>query len=392
MGKATIFLFSSWRRAMLGARRGLVACLIVVSALLAPASLEAQETRYVYDALGRLIAVIDAQGRVTIYDYDAVGNITAIRRPVSSDPLAITFVNPVSGVAGSVVEIIGVGFGATPPDNQVSFNGVPAVVSSASPTRLVATVPAGATTGPIRVTTASGSADSPTPFTILGIAVAPAEATVILGRSRQFIATLAGVPDPGIAWSVDGVPGGSPIVGTITPAGLYTAPFELPLPSVVQVQARSVRYPQLAAAAIVALAPPSTSVIATPVDIRIVRIGTGDPGGLSTNVTVATPSTVVVARPGLGDTNGLANNVTVAAPPLISVARPGIGEMGLPMNLTVAPPPTIAIVRPGDSETAAGVTVARPTTVTVARPGTGEAGQAQGVTVAKPPDVTVRRP
>jgi uncharacterized repeat protein (TIGR03803 family) len=61
----------------------------------------------------------------------------------------ITFV-AASGQAGRTVQILGQGFtGAT----SVTFNGVPATFTVASPTFLLATVPSGATTGPVVVTT-----------------------------------------------------------------------------------------------------------------------------------------------------------------------------------------------------------------------------------------------
>ena len=59
---------------------------------------EAQEIRYVYDELGRLIAVMDEQGRTAIYEYDEVGNLLAIRRTDATGPVAITFVNPNKGL------------------------------------------------------------------------------------------------------------------------------------------------------------------------------------------------------------------------------------------------------------------------------------------------------
>jgi hypothetical protein len=44
------------------------------------------------------------------------------------------------------------------------------------------------------------------------------------GATEQFTATVSGQANPTITWSVDGVTGGNSTVGTITSAGLYTAP------------------------------------------------------------------------------------------------------------------------------------------------------------------------
>jgi hypothetical protein len=61
---------------------------------------------------------------------------------------------PTYGRAGAVVQILGQGFSNT---TQVSFNGIPAsTVSVIYPTFLKATVPDGAATGPITVTTDGG--------------------------------------------------------------------------------------------------------------------------------------------------------------------------------------------------------------------------------------------
>jgi uncharacterized repeat protein (TIGR03803 family) len=62
---------------------------------------------------------------------------------------------PALGQVGSVVAIYGTQLAGT---TAVTFNGVPSTaVTQASPTLVYAKVPAGATTGPIKVTTASGS-------------------------------------------------------------------------------------------------------------------------------------------------------------------------------------------------------------------------------------------
>ena len=68
----------------------------------------------------------------------------------------ITSLSPTSGTVGTAVEIIGTGFGATPVGNTVRFNGTAATTpTSWSATRIVATVPSGAATGPVTVTVGS---------------------------------------------------------------------------------------------------------------------------------------------------------------------------------------------------------------------------------------------
>lgn len=350
----------------------LAKCLVAVILLLTAYAADAQETRYLYDPLGQLVGVVSPDGSVTLYEYDAVGNLLAVRRPEAPGPVAITLVRPGVGTVGTRVEIFGVGFSAVPSENQVAFNAVTAQVLTAEPTHILTEVPAGATSGPIMLSTPLGSAVSPDHFRIPGIAVSPAQAVVVIGKSRQFTATVADSSDKRVTWSVNGVQGGDATVGTVTLDGLYRAPAQEPIPSVVQVRATSVPFPALFADAVVAIMPPPPSaVVAVPSDIRVVRPGTGDPGGLAANVTVATPWSITVVRPGRGDPGGLGLNLTVATPPAVTVVRPGRGDPGgLSSNTTVASPPTVTVVRPGTGD-----------------PG----GLAPNVTVGQPPDVQVRR-
>ena len=121
--------------------------------------------RYVYDELGRLVAVIDPAGDTARYVYDSVGNIMSISRQSSSLVSVLEF-TPKMGLEGTTVTIYGTGFSTTPSGNAVTFNGTTAVVSSSNATEIVTTVPAGATTGLISVTTAAGSDSSDVPFVV----------------------------------------------------------------------------------------------------------------------------------------------------------------------------------------------------------------------------------
>ncbi|WP_460503929.1 IPT/TIG domain-containing protein, partial [Hymenobacter agri] len=76
----------------------------------------------------------------------------------------ISSFSPLGGPVGTLVTITGSEFAGT---TAVAFNGVSALFTFVSGTQLTATVPAGATTGPITVTTAGGTGSSTTPFTVL---------------------------------------------------------------------------------------------------------------------------------------------------------------------------------------------------------------------------------
>lgn len=120
---------------------------------------------YRYDGLGRLVEVVDPSGQSAIYTYDEVGNIISIARQTAAQLSILSFV-PNSGAASTVVRIYGSGFNGSPNFNRVQFNGVDANVQSASLTEIVTSVPPGATTGPITVTTASGSTVSTKAFVV----------------------------------------------------------------------------------------------------------------------------------------------------------------------------------------------------------------------------------
>jgi len=143
-----------------------VAFCCVVTAFADPPGVE-----YAYDELGRLVFVSDQTGSAAMYTYDAVGNLITISRVDSAtfiDPVVITAVLPTQGSVGTSISVFGRGFSDVPSQNAVSFNGGPATVTFATPTRLIVSVPPSATTGTVTVTAPLGAANSPNPFTVLG--------------------------------------------------------------------------------------------------------------------------------------------------------------------------------------------------------------------------------
>lgn len=134
---------------------------VLTCAWLLPVS--AAPIQYFYDELGRLTGVIDAAGNGATYNYDATGNLTQAGPTAAVSIMQFT---PSSGPVGTAVTIQGTGFKTVAAQNTVKFNGVTATISG-TPTvnKIIAIVPAAATTGPISVTTSTGSA-SAAPFTV----------------------------------------------------------------------------------------------------------------------------------------------------------------------------------------------------------------------------------
>ena len=107
----------------------------------------------------------------------------------------ITSIAPTTGPVGTVVTITGTSFHPTGSENQIKFNGTSAIVSSATGTSLVTTVPQNATTGSVTVTTAQGTATGPT-FTVVSpnfsLSALPAPLTVPAIGQGSFAVSLSG--------------------------------------------------------------------------------------------------------------------------------------------------------------------------------------------------------
>src|SRR5580700_5408367 len=125
---------------------------VLLSVLLFTNVLRGQSgVQYFYDPLGRLVGVIDTSGNAAAYSYDPVGNLLAITRYTAGQASVLDF-TPSSGPVGTVVTISGTGYSATVSQDTVAFNGKTATITSATVNQIIVTVPSGATTGPIKVT------------------------------------------------------------------------------------------------------------------------------------------------------------------------------------------------------------------------------------------------
>ncbi len=133
-----------------------------------------------------------------------------------NSPTVITTFNPTLGAPGSSVVINGYNFGGSP---SVSFNGATATVTAASSNSITATIPAGATTGPINVTGPGGTDTSYENFTVSSGPVTP-----VITVSPATIAGMTATEGAAGTSQVYGVNGSS-----LTAAVTITAPanFEI---------------------------------------------------------------------------------------------------------------------------------------------------------------------
>jgi uncharacterized repeat protein (TIGR03803 family) len=109
--------------------------------------------------LTAVVPVGAATGPVTV----TTGSTTLTSSQTFKVKPKITTFSPPSGPIGTLVTITGTGLTQT---TKVTFNGVSAAFTVDSDSQLTATVPTGATTGKIVVTTKGGSAVSSTSFTV----------------------------------------------------------------------------------------------------------------------------------------------------------------------------------------------------------------------------------
>ena len=229
----------------------------------------------------------------------------------------ITSFAPTSGPVGTQVTITGSGFtGAT----QVAFNGTVATTFNVvSDTQITATVPAGATTGTITVSTPGGTATSPTNFTVVATptitsftpASGPVGTSVVITGTNFTGATQVAFNGTAATFTVDSatqitatVPGGA-TTGTITvtaPGGTATSAdvFTVTVP--------------VAAPTIASFAPTSG-----PVGTSVVITGTGFTGATQVAFN-GTPATVFNVD---SDTQITATVPTGATTGTITVSTPG---------------------------------------------------------------------
>lgn len=95
----------------------------------------------------------------------------------------------------------------------------------------------------VAVPSAIGSAtvsvvNPPPPPPPVTITISPTSATVRVGRTKQFSATVSNTSNTAVTWKVNGITGGNSTVGTIS-GGLYRAPSSVPSPATVTVTAVS---------------------------------------------------------------------------------------------------------------------------------------------------------
>lgn len=198
------------------------------------------------------------------------------------------------------------------------------------------------------------------------VTIVPSSATVPLGDTQQFAATVTGSSNPSVSWLVNNGVGGNATVGTISAAGLYQAPVSLPS-SAVTVTAVSNANGATSASLVITLAGSGTPAISV----------TSTPDGVTNIYTSATQqfSATVVGETNTA-VNWLVNNVaggnstagtidttglytapsTVPSPALVTITAVSQASSSVtgsyPVTIVTAPqanPPSPQTISPGSS-------------------------------------------
>ncbi len=206
---------------------------------------------------------------------------------------------------------------------------------------------------------ACGYAGTP-PKPSVSVTVQPTSAVLALGATQQFQATVTGSTDVAVEWAVNGVANGNAIFGTVSGAGLYTAPAVIPSPANVTVTASSQVNPGDRASAVVTLQAVTVGVSVQPTN-AVVTLGATQQ--FQATVTGSTDTAVVWEVNGVANGNAISGTVSGAGLYTAPAAMPS------PASVTVT---AVSQVNPGDHASAvvvlqAGAAVSvLPATATVA--------------------------
>ncbi|HXR97043.1 MAG TPA: hypothetical protein VN709_04285, partial [Terriglobales bacterium] len=174
----------------------------------------------------------------------------------------------------------------------------------------------------------------------VAITISPATATVDLGATQGFSATVTGTANQAVTWSVNGAAGGNISVGTIDGNGLYTAPGKLPSPAQVTVTATSTADTTKTASAAVTLQVPPAQFTLTPASVKM-TLGKAASGSQAFQLTLSpgfsqpvkfTVGGEPINVTGTTDVTTLSASGTVNL--TLSTASVSLSQTGVPVTLT----------------------------------------------------------
>jgi len=188
---------------------------------------------------------------------------------------------------------------------------------------------------------AVGPATTPTPPPTISVSVTTSSSSVNLGASVTLTPSVTGTTNSTVTWSVNQVNGGNATVGTITSAGIYTAPAILPQPASATITATSVADANASGSATLSIASGFTLLVSGPASVNsgaagIFQATFAPAAGSNPNFTV----TWSVAGPGCsGATCGLiaSSNLGSAEAPEGTYTAPAIAPSPNSVIVTATP-------------------------------------------------------
>ncbi len=240
-------------------------------------------------------------------------SVTAsITNPAASISAAVGWQNPVPVLtslspstvnAGTfTVAIHGTGF---VPGAQVVYNGVWMPPLSVTSNQIVfeATRTNSGSTSVVVYNPAPGAPSHPLTLRVaqVTVKVLPTTVSVRLGTPQAFVPTVGNAVDPGVVWSVNGIPGGTEEFGYIGTNGIYLPPVVVPATNVVFVRATSVANSLVSAQSTVTLLSPVAVVSAAEPTVlhhgpqEVTLTGTGFVPGSQLTVNGASVPTLYVS-------------------------------------------------------------------------------------------------
>jgi hypothetical protein len=179
----------------------------------------------------------------------------------------------------------------------------------------------------------------------VSVTVSPSSASVRVGQFQPFTAAVTGAAG-GVTWSVNGIAGGDPTVGTIDSNGQYLAPNVVPNPGTVTVRATSIASPASSGTASVTIVPlPTiTSLSPSPLTTGAFTLTVSGVGFVSgarvtfngVNQTTAFVSSTALTVTGTASTPASGVQVMVVLPD-------GTASNAVSLDIVAPPPVSIAI-------------------------------------------------
>lgn len=195
----------------------------------------------------------------------------------------------------------------------------------------------------------------------ISVAISPTSQALTAGATQQFTATVSNSSNTAVTWQVDGVQGGSPASGTISSAGLYTAPASIPTQTLVTVTAVSQADASKSASAQVTLNPPASVTVTISPTSKTLTAGATQQFSVSVSntsntavtwrvngVTGGNPTTGTISGSGLYTAPSAISTQTVVA---VSAASDADPTKSASAQVTLNPPLAVTVTISPTSKT-----------------------------------------